>query len=144
MAKQKHAEPHAVRFPGIAIVLGGDTFIMPPLALGKLEQLQKRIQNFTGGTDADSINTVLDCAHAALARNYPEMSRDELGELVDVGNMMEVMQAAMDVSGLIRKGLEAQAAQEVAGEGAGPLTSASSTPTSAPVSDGPGTTSEST
>lgn len=141
MSKTKSNKSALVRFPGIAIALAGDEYIVPPLNLGTLEQMQKRLQDFNGGIDAASVNTVLDATHAALLRNYPEITRDEIAELVDVGNMQEIMQAVMDVSGLRRKALETKdLAPEVAGEGAAPLTSASSTATSPPASAGAGST----
>ncbi len=98
---------------GIPVQLGETTFVIPPLALGALEQLQDRIAAFKGDIrDATQVATVLDAAHSALKRNYPEMTRDEVADLVDVGNMAEVFEAVMDVSGLKRKELEAGEAPE--------------------------------
>lgn len=104
-----------VKIKGIPLPLGGTTYIVPPLNLGTLERLQERLANFTGGVDQESVSTVLDAAHSALLRNYPDLTRDQVAEVVDVANMAEVMEAVMDVSGLRRKALEAEA-------GAGELT----------------------
>lgn len=96
-----------VKVKGIPVPLGGEALVVPPLALGALEQLQDRIANFQGDIrDKEQIATVLDAAHAALKRNYPEITRDRVGELVDLENMAEVFEAVMDVSGLKRKALE--------------------------------------
>ena len=96
---------------GITINLSGVDYIVPPLALGALEQLRDRIGNFDpeAVTGVEQVSTVIDCAHAALRRNYPEMTRDEVADLIDLGNMMAVFEAIMDVSGLKRKGQEAAA-----------------------------------
>lgn len=91
---------------GILLDLGGTRYEVPPLALGDLERLQDRLGAYQGGLDAASVGTVLDVAHAALRRNYPELTRERIGELVDLGNMADVFEAVMDVSGLKRRAQE--------------------------------------
>ena len=104
-----------VKVKGLLIELGGRELVVPPLALGALEQLQARLVQFKGDIrDKDQVATAIDAAHAALKRNYPDMSRDEVAEMIDVGNMAEVFEAVMDVSGLKRKEIEAG---EAAGRG---------------------------
>lgn len=98
------------KIKGITLELAGVDFVVPPLPLGALESLQERIESFTGGLDKGSVATVIDCLHASLRRNYPEISREDAANLVDVANMGDVMQAVMDVSGMRRKQLEAAAA----------------------------------
>ncbi|ENT1749659.1 hypothetical protein CAA71_002200, partial [Neisseria gonorrhoeae] len=44
---------------------------------------------------------------AALKRNYPDLTREEAADLIDIGNMNEVFAAVMDVSGLKRREQEA-------------------------------------
>ncbi|MFS1524441.1 hypothetical protein ACL7TT_10060 [Microbulbifer sp. 2304DJ12-6] len=124
--------PHMVRFKGVPIELGDKTFIFPPLNLGALEQLQERLQNFSADTSPESISVVIDAALASLVRNYPEITRAEIVEIIDLGNMLEIFQAVMDISGLRRKALENldkenQPAPEVAAD-ADPSTGENSTP----------------
>lgn len=96
-----------VKVKGIAVQLGGESYVIPPLSLGALEQLQERIASFKGDIrDKDQVATVIDAAHAAMKRNYPDLTRDEIAELIDVGNMADVFEAVMDVSGLKRKAIE--------------------------------------
>ena len=100
-----------VKVKGIAVILNGDAHIIPPIALGALEQLQDRIKTFTGDvSDMAQVSTVIDCAHSALRRNYPDLTRTAVADMIDVANMAEVFEAIMDVSGLKRK------AQDAAGE----------------------------
>ncbi|OQS41131.1 hypothetical protein [Chromobacterium haemolyticum] len=99
-----------VKIKGISVLLNGKAYVIPPLNLAALEQLQDRLEQFDGGIGKESISTVLDATTAALKRNYPDLTRDQVAELVDVANMAEVMEAIMDVSGLKRK------AQEVEGQ----------------------------
>lgn len=97
------------KIPGINFDFGGGrSYLLPPLTLGSLQVLQDRIISFQS-VDAlapESIDTVIDVAYAALKRNYPEMTREEVGDLIDLGNMMDVVSAAMDVSGVKRKSIE--------------------------------------
>lgn len=102
-----------VRIKGVTVELNGTNYVIPPIALGALEQLQERIVAFNGDIqDVKQISTVIDCAYAALRRNYPDMTREEVADLIDIGNMNEVFVAMMDVSGLKRKEQEAAQAGE--------------------------------
>lgn len=101
-----------VKVKGIPVELGGETLVIPPLALGALEQLQERVGNFRGDIrDKEQVATVIDAAHAALKRNYPEMTREQVADAIDIGNMADVFEAVMDVSGLKRKALETAAGE---------------------------------
>lgn len=96
-----------VKVKGVPVELGGVEYIIPPLSLGALEQLQDRVASFTGDIRSkEQVATVMDAAHAAMKRNYPEITREQIGEMIDVGNMAEVFEAVMDISGLKRKSLE--------------------------------------
>ena len=53
--------------------------------------------------------TIVDATHAALKRNYPDLTRADVAELVDLGNMVEVIQSVMDVAGVKRAELEKKA-----------------------------------
>lgn len=92
-----------VKIPGVTLTLAGQDYVLPPLSLNALVQLKSRLEKFESGTDLESVATVIDAAHAALSRNYPAITREQVGDLVDVGNMGDVMQACMDVSGVMRK-----------------------------------------
>lgn len=96
------------KFKGIKVTIGEMVdLVVPPLNFDSLEELQDDMASFSGGVDKQSRATVLKVAHHALRRNYPDMKIEDLRANLDVGNMQDVMEAAMDVSGLKRKGLEA-------------------------------------
>lgn len=111
------------KFKGIKILLGDRELVVPPLNFRSLQQLQERLAKFSGGVDPESIGLVVDATHEALRRNYPEITRDEVIDGLDLENMLPVMEAVMDVSGLKRKAVEAE------GQPADPSTGPSSTPT---------------
>lgn len=101
---------------GIPMTLGdGREYIVPPLTLGALEDNQEAIEASTDELSATSIRAMIDIAHAALRRNYPELTRGDVRELIDVAIMGDVFTACMDVSGLKRKAMEDAAAGEPTG-----------------------------
>lgn len=111
------------KYKGLALTLGDRDLVVPPLNFRAMQQLLPRIEKFTGGIDTESLDLVVDAAHAALTRNYPDLTRDDVIDMLDLDNMGQVMDAVMDVSGLRRKTQEAKAAD------ADPLTGTGSTPT---------------
>lgn len=110
-----------VNVPGVEFPFPGRVLVIPPLALGDLEQLLDRINSvMAGNMDKDSIATVIDATHAALRRNYPDIERAEVAGLLDLRNMRDALDAVMSASGL-----EVQDAAP--GEAAAPSTGANST-----------------
>lgn len=102
-----------VKVKGIPFDFSGVTLIIPPMSLGTLEQLAGRLsESHDDIMDPEYVGLVIDAAHSALRRNYPEMTRAEVADMIDVGNMQEVMACTMDVSGLKRKSLESAMAGE--------------------------------
>jgi hypothetical protein len=97
-----------MKIKGIEVELSGEKFVVPPLSLASLEDLQDRLSNFKGGVDKESVSTVIDAAFQALKRNYPDMTRERVREMIGLENMADVMMAVMDVSGVKRKKLEAE------------------------------------
>lgn len=117
-----------VAVPGIAIAFPGrGALVVPPLPLGVVEQMHTRLSGWKAGIDAESVKTIIDATLASLQQNYPDLTRDDVGRMVNVGNMIEVFEALMDVSGLKRKAKE-KAAGEAPSQ-APPSPGSTSTPT---------------
>lgn len=122
---------------GIPIQLGGQTYILPPCSLATLKRHSAGIDKFAkaGGQielSGEGVDLIIAVLTEALARNYPDISAEALAEHVGVDTMVEFFQAALDVSGLIRKQLQAQAVGSAA-QGGGKLgesTGTASSPTS--------------
>lgn len=110
-----------VKVKGIPYDFGGRVLVIPPLTLGALEQMAGKL--FGRGDedvfDPEYVATVIDAAHAALRRNYPEMTRNEVADLIDIENMQEVMACTMDVAGLKRKAIDAATAGKQGGAAPG-------------------------
>jgi hypothetical protein len=100
---------------GIKMKLGGAVYVVPPLSLGAIELMQERLSSFQAGANLEAVSTVIDALHSSLRRNYPDITREQVSEMVDLGSMLEVMEAVMDVSGLRRKAQEAQETGELQG-----------------------------
>lgn len=91
------------RFAGKEISLGDLKLVVPAISLGKLKALQPRLAklDLSGGMPSpDDLDTIVDMALAALQRNYPEMTREDLEDLIDLGNMKQVIDAVAGQSGL--------------------------------------------
>lgn len=89
---------------GKAINLGGTEYIVPPLNLGQIRRLQKEIESIgkldAANLDDNAVDTMLKIIHTGLSRNYPEMKKEQLEDLVDLGNLRAVTEAVLGVSGL--------------------------------------------
>jgi hypothetical protein len=93
----------APRFKGQPIELGGTSYTVPPLAIGAVKELLPRMQTLRaidGIPSAEDIDTMVEVVHAAITRNYPDMTRETLLELLDLGNMADVFRSIMGRSGL--------------------------------------------
>jgi hypothetical protein len=96
----------APRFEGEEIELGGEKYVVPALSLRQIRELAPKLDKLDSGSgmpQEDQIGAVVDVLHAALSRNYPEMKKDELLDLIDLGNMSALIKAAMRTSGLEKK-----------------------------------------
>ena len=91
------------KFKGVEFDFGGGLiYIIPPLAVTDLKRyrrelatLQKNDVDHTAGVDA-----CITLVHAALRRNYPEMTRDEVEAFLDMSNMLAAIKCVMNFHGL--------------------------------------------
>ena len=89
--------------PGVAVAMGGQDWIVPPLTLGQLRRLMPKVRQLTeiGASMGETqINVLIDIVAAALQRNYPEMTPDKVENLLDLGNASAVLNAVLTGSGL--------------------------------------------
>lgn len=92
-----------IKFKGIEIELGDQRLVCPPLSLATIEQMRDKLEAMSGADMKDKVSTVIECAHSALKRNYPDITREEVADGIDLGTMEDVMVAVMDVSGAERQ-----------------------------------------
>lgn len=97
---------------GVRINLGGRDFVAPPLNFKALRQLTPKLAILASMGDVptnDQTDVVLDVVLAALTRNYPDLTREELEDLLDLANLAKALEAIMGASGLERTTGEAPA-----------------------------------
>jgi len=97
-------ENQAPRFPGDKVTIGDREFVVPPLTFKQIRNLEPQIKlmgsgDIRPGETQEKFNALITVVHAALSRNYPQLSRDDLEDLIDLSNVLPVVNAVMGVSG---------------------------------------------
>jgi hypothetical protein len=119
--------------------MGGETWLIPPLTLGQLRRLMPKVRQLTevdASMGEPQIAVLVEIVATALQRNYPDVTFEQVENLLDLGNAGAVLNAVLTGSGLKTRGVplgEAVAvAMPVAGlEMAGDTSMASSPPPAA-------------
>lgn len=130
--------------PGVEYDFGGGRiYMIAPLSLGALEIMQERLAELPtlSSVDPVAVKTMVDATHMAMRRNYPDIKRSEVAELVDVSNIGEVYECLLDASGVRRKAQAAERAELGKAQAKSQSAGSGSSPESAPTPAGPGTTS---
>lgn len=107
-------EAAPVLIPGVEVELGGRKFVVPPLPLGALRQLAKYSDAATSGTgnvSSASVDALIGAMHRTLRRNYPQITVEEVEDLLDVPTAIDLFGRLNQLSGL----------EPSADEGAAPL-----------------------
>jgi hypothetical protein len=96
-----------VKFEGELVKLGEREFVVPSLSVNQARKLWPEILDLNRGVSLEDFPKKLDQALpiilAALSRNYPDLTLDELGDLVDVRNFPRLMKIIAGQSGLSPK-----------------------------------------
>jgi hypothetical protein len=108
--------------PGVELQLGEYLFFVPPMALVHTRQtareglLEKLVRLERKATDAalqvppeqvqaymdEAIDAAVTIFERSLKRNYPDVTRQEIEELLDMGNLAGAMAAVLETNGLVR------------------------------------------
>lgn len=93
-----------VKFEGVVTVIGDRTFVVPALSVGQARKLWPEILEMNDGITATNLpekhSKWMDIVHAAITRNYPDLKREELEELVDLRCIKQLMMLVMGNSEL--------------------------------------------
>lgn len=96
-------ENYDVEFEGEPVKLGKKTYIIAGLSFAQAERLAPVIDEIgknQGKTlNAKLINNICVVLHAAISRNYPNITLEEVKDLVDLKNAQKVFGAVMGASG---------------------------------------------
>lgn len=75
---------------------------MPPLNLDQVRELEDGIKGLQSKPSMrENIEDALPLLHAALSRNYPDLSIEELRPLIDLGNFKDACDALVRSSGFV-------------------------------------------
>lgn len=88
---------------GKIVNMDGRDFVVPPLNLKAFQSLEEELKTYNGKPNVEQLATAVKLAHAAMIRNYPDLTADEMADMMDLGNMAEVMDAVMGGSGLVKQ-----------------------------------------
>lgn len=92
--------PTPGNIPGVVFKLSGKDFVLAPLNLRQVEELEDVIQSLGSQNNMASVAKVASkIVHASLSRNYPDVTEDEVKDLLDISNMQDAMQAVLSTSG---------------------------------------------
>ncbi len=95
--------PRPGNIPGVAVNLGGVDYIIAPLNLRQAEELEPIISGLVqapeGETVAAAIKRGLPIILASLQRNYPDITAEQLADLIDLGNFRACIDAVTSTSG---------------------------------------------
>ncbi|MEW6563318.1 MAG: hypothetical protein AB1400_08835 [Pseudomonadota bacterium] len=93
---------------GVSIRMGGKEWVVPPLTFRALRNLRHDIQALAESSGAlpgdEAMDGIIEIVHTAMKRNYPELTRDEIEDMLDIANMQHVIAAIMGASGLVAQG----------------------------------------
>lgn len=89
---------------GQAVTLAdGQQYVVPSFNFAQLEQFEAQLATLPppiAGMKPEQRDTLLTIFHAALVRNYPAVTKDQLGELIDLEAAMDLYLAIFSVNKL--------------------------------------------
>jgi hypothetical protein len=96
-------ESKAVRFEGTSVTMGDRSFIIPPLSFRQLREHEQDIAKVSAmvvnpEAGFTEIQAAFPIVFAAIHRNYADITKDELEDLLDLGNVREAFGAALGMT----------------------------------------------
>lgn len=96
---------------GTPIKIDGAWWIFPPLTVAQVRRLAPKVAVLGGGLSLKSIGDfetaiapVVDILHAAIGRNYPDLTREAFEEMLDLDAMQKASVALFQISGFTKSG----------------------------------------
>jgi len=90
-------------FDGVAVRVGRTVYSVPAMNIKRLKKMLPEINDLklaSGTLTNEDQDRLVRIVHSALSRNYPKMTKDDVEDIVDMGNFRTFLQAIMGVSGL--------------------------------------------
>lgn len=103
------------------VPIGGEEYLVPPLALGTIVTLQddvEKLKDMPGGRPTvEQMQLITKLVHSGIKRNYPSMTEDEVGEMIDLDNWQDVVGAVLSIAGFKKSGGAAPSGEAPASDG---------------------------
>ena len=93
------------RHDGLVVHMDGRDWTIPPLTLAQLRKHADdllKVKDITPFSPLEEVEPAISVIHAAMSRNYPDLTKEQLEDILDVGNVGQVMMAVCGMSGLVR------------------------------------------
>jgi hypothetical protein len=91
------------KFAGVPVVVGGEEWIVPALSLRHFREFHKKLFDI-GEINSDNlpekIGERLPIVALAVQRNYPDVTEDQLSDVLDLPTVLAVVRAIGEASGL--------------------------------------------
>lgn len=88
---------------GRKLNLGGTDYVVPPFPMRILREHPewlKAIRQIEDIPDSEQAEAIVGIVHAALNRNYPDLTFDQVENMLDIPTGLTALTAVMDVSGM--------------------------------------------
>lgn len=84
---------------------GDEAYRVPALGLLAIQELGADIESLqmVGRIpNLEQMRTVVRIVHAALRRNYPQLTEEDVGDMLDIGNFQDVLGTVFAISGFVK------------------------------------------
>lgn len=86
---------------GTKVMMGGKEWIVPALNFRQVRTLQDKLTAQQTDPNFDTLALTVEVVQMALSRNYPDVSMDEVEEMVDLRNAPGLFKTVMGQSGMV-------------------------------------------
>ena len=86
--------------------MGEVEYTIAPLTFKQLRTLQPKIDlisKMDGTPTPEQMDAVVDVIHASVTRNHPDVTKEQIDDVLDLGNVQLAMASVMGASGLVKK-----------------------------------------
>lgn len=89
---------------GVTLRIGRRDYVVPPLNLKGVKRAQVLMPLLAEEeSSAATVDAAIEIVQLAVNRNYPEVTREQLEDDIDLGNLMALVEAVLAVAGFSPK-----------------------------------------
>jgi len=96
-------------FEGVPITIAGKEWIIPALNFSALRRLRPQIEtlsevSLSANLSGEQIDIIISVIHSAVVRNYPDITKENIEEMITLANIRPIINAVMGISGFVPGG----------------------------------------